>query len=388
MKYRQGKKRTMDKLRIDELSSVDSPAQEGARALILKRADKAANVAKRTVVLLTSEEDGHQHAIWLYDYDGASAGGETSYAKSEGEEYGHSHPWALKVDGSIEIGKSEGHSHTITLADFAGALFMQLGKHADKITTPETVKEAIMALKNKDGSPATTPEQIAAATAVLEAENTALKARAERGEKIAKLSGEELAHFGKLSGKEADDFLNAASDARATLIKAASDSTRVIYKDRLGNEYRASDDPRLVSIAKASDAEAKETAEKLAKAEKTARDADLRKRAESELANLPGTIDAKMATLAAIDAITDEAVRAEALKSLKAGDAAMKAALTTTGHGGSGSPTEGSAEAELDRRAKKRAAEKSISYEDAYQQEADASPALKKAAIEGKPVPN
>lgn len=37
-RYRQGRRRDMTKFRLHELSAVDVPAQEGARAVLLKRA--------------------------------------------------------------------------------------------------------------------------------------------------------------------------------------------------------------------------------------------------------------------------------------------------------------------------------------------------------------
>ncbi len=62
------KRRKMLAFKIDEISGVDNPAQEGARVAIMKRDDGPTDptprkVQKRIASLLTSEQDGHQHGI-------------------------------------------------------------------------------------------------------------------------------------------------------------------------------------------------------------------------------------------------------------------------------------------------------------------------------------
>ncbi len=63
---------------------------------------------------LTSAADGHQHLLSMRDWQGNTCtSGETGWAMSEGAQNGHSHPWVKNDDGTITIGESSGHTHTI-----------------------------------------------------------------------------------------------------------------------------------------------------------------------------------------------------------------------------------------------------------------------------------
>lgn len=150
--------RVMKEFRIDKISAVDKPAQEGATALIMKRdeeIDKAKKMpmpmdgeskadfmnrcmtdkgmqtdyedesARSTAAMdawkasckkgvveksmrMLSDVDGHTHLL-----DDTSMDCHTSYEKSPEDEYGHSHPWIKNMDGSIVIGMSDGHTHEL-----------------------------------------------------------------------------------------------------------------------------------------------------------------------------------------------------------------------------------------------------------------------------------
>lgn len=148
--------RVMKEFRIDKISAVDRPAQEGATALIMKRdedfekripkpnpneskadfvsrfmgdkvmaadyedekqrsavaysawakAQKSAGVEKS--VRMLSDEDGHTHIL-----DDSCMDYHTSYEKAPEDDCGHSHPWVKNLDGSIVIGMADGHTHEL-----------------------------------------------------------------------------------------------------------------------------------------------------------------------------------------------------------------------------------------------------------------------------------
>ena len=81
------KRRIMRKLRIDEISGVDVPAQAGARNLIMKRRDGGAPPIKKddVVAVVTGVIEGHQHGIQIRVYDG-SLSVSVQYALAEGDE--------------------------------------------------------------------------------------------------------------------------------------------------------------------------------------------------------------------------------------------------------------------------------------------------------------
>lgn len=117
-----------------------------------------------------------------------------------------------------------------------------------------------------------TPEQIAA-----------LQKRAERAEKALALSPSERELFNKMDAKAQDSFLDSTPEARLAEVQKAKDSNPIVYTDGKGREFRKSDDPRLVEMAKDADEERKARlkSDELAKLQR------ITKRA-GELSRLPG----------------------------------------------------------------------------------------------------
>ncbi len=159
-------KRRITKLRIEEFSGVDKPAMEGALALIFKRGaampepeddeDEDAFVARFMsskpmkkefaddkqrlaaghrqyhsskknqriekycdhVPLMTSEEDGHVHLVWI----GRSSAGETSYSSTSESAHGHTHPWMVGASGELVVGANQDHTHTVDQAALLAAM--------------------------------------------------------------------------------------------------------------------------------------------------------------------------------------------------------------------------------------------------------------------------
>ena len=132
------RRRIMQEFRINEISSVDSPAQEGARVAIMKRAEPRENnlpdgtyplalntavlenVVKREIQkgmgdladLLTNEEEGHQHGI--------SIG--VMYSQEPEAEASHDHPVVRSPEGQYTLGMVAGHTHAIDQEAMSGAV--------------------------------------------------------------------------------------------------------------------------------------------------------------------------------------------------------------------------------------------------------------------------
>lgn len=209
-------KRTLRQLEIDEISLVKRAAHgAGTRIAIAKRADASpAEVAKRAPAM-TDPTNGHQHLIW----DVEEADGGTSYEVMPGAEYGHSHPFVRRADGSISIGEAAGHTHTVS-----------------------TTEEATMADDiNK--------QLLAAQADVSKAE--------QRTAAVLALPVEQFAFAKRLVGGELAAYLAKSATERAELAKP-------VHVAKSGEVFYATDDARLVSMAKAHDAMAEQV--ELAKA--------------------------------------------------------------------------------------------------------------------------
>ncbi len=110
------KKRIIRKLRINEISTVDKPAQEDALIAIMKNNATPESFKKQAV--LTTETDGHTHLLLMDDKtrDSTRQVGNQTINDNQGEgistpaEDGHTHPWVLTRNG-IMIGAVSGHTH-------------------------------------------------------------------------------------------------------------------------------------------------------------------------------------------------------------------------------------------------------------------------------------
>jgi hypothetical protein len=112
---RRHKKKIMKEFVIKEISAVDYGAQEPAKAVLMKRDDRPEPMEK--LITITSETEGHQHALYIDSYDLEQGGGTTRYAlgtSSDGEEAEeHNHPYVIEDDGTITVGMTAGHTHEV-----------------------------------------------------------------------------------------------------------------------------------------------------------------------------------------------------------------------------------------------------------------------------------
>ena len=287
-------KRTLRQLEIDEISLVKRAAHgAGTRIAIAKRADASpAEVAKRAPAM-TDPTNGHQHLIW----DVEEADGGTSYEVMPGAEYGHSHPFVRRADGSISIGEAAGHTHTVS-----------------------TTEEATMADDiNK--------QLLAAQADVSKAE--------QRTAAVLALPVEQFAFAKRLVGGELAAYLAKSATERA-------EAAKPVHVAKSGEVFYATDDARLVSMAKAHDA----MAEQVEVAKAAAATAEIAK-AAAALPNVKGAdLIAKAIHGAALTA--DE--RKSALADLAAVNATVAVITQPIGKGGAPGPND--AESQLEALAK------------------------------------
>lgn len=84
----------------------------GLKGQDLERAQRAdAGVMVSSGAMLTTIVEGHQHSVDPSTMENGV--GTTSWANAEGEDYGHSHEFVRKSDGSYTIAVNEGHTHEL-----------------------------------------------------------------------------------------------------------------------------------------------------------------------------------------------------------------------------------------------------------------------------------
>lgn len=339
------KKRIMREFRLDEISAVTVPAQAHAKMVIMKRgaepgesqasrehyeklgADEIEAAIAKGQMKLTNAVNGHSHLLDLDMWERERGGGYTSTVGNYERGDAHSHPFVINEDGTITIGEAMGHTHEVS---------GKVKKGAPLEASPgiETV--------SKDGETMTEQEKIELA----------------KFQALATMNDAQKAHFGKLSGADADAFLKASSDERDAIIKVANSSDPVVYKALDGSEYRQSDDPRLVAMAKNNDATMNTLKAVTAAANETKAEA---------LAKSWGHIGKPMAEkinmAKGILALPDEAQKS-ALDAINAGAAQMAPLFKAWGAVGGNAEEDGTAAnatAKLNKLAEDRAAEKGIS---------------------------
>lgn len=361
-----GKKRRLDVIKISEISACPKPAQPGATATITKAVIAKRNGEKRTGVIgknvrMTTAHDGHQHIVDLTDWDGNFInGGTTSWAKSDGDDEGHSHPWIFDENGALAIGEALGHRHDIEgvskslnpngekpmklkkslLATTAGltGLIAKFGTDDAKdwgdaehtAIRKAAVELDVVGLLPADGELAIQKadygdDEDAKKKADAKKEADELKKRVAKSEAIVALTGIQKSHYDGLDADAQDEFLALDADDRDAAIAKANEIDPVIATID-GQEIRKSADPVLVAMAKRM-----VTLEKNAKIEKAAAtNARIEKRV-SELDKLTGSEEVKKAVVGALDAIEDKSIRKQAFEMLTAANSANAGDFSPSG---------------------------------------------------------
>ena len=325
------KKNIMRTFKIDEISSCPRGAQQGAKAVLMKRAKVEKALAVTTI------NAGHAHTVSTFGPDAAEMrSGQTDYVQSTEDGGSHYHSWVTDESGNIIIADAAGHGH---------GLAALITKNEDISPEEDPLADLLSKGKHKAKDKKMTDEE-KKKLADLEKSVAEQTARAERAEKLAKMSDSEKSHLDTLEGDKADKFLAKSVDERSAEIAELAKADAVIFTDMEGEEYRKSDDPRLVKMAKRADLE--RTARQ--DMEKKAADAELAKSAES-ISHLPGEAEGRIALMKGIATLGDED-KEKALKCLSASDEAMAKGFKTLGTS-SDSVEAGSSEEEIDAMAKK-----------------------------------
>ena len=301
------RKNIMKEFEIGEISSVDRPAQPGAKAVMFKRADVEKALAVTTI------NAGHAHTLISTGHAGAEhREGMTSHDSGMPGEEGHSHSWIIIADAA-------GHGHGLA------ALITK----NENISPEEDPLADLLSKGNNSASEKsednTMTDEEKKQLADLEKSVAEQTARAEKAEQLSKLNDSEKEHLSTLEGDSADEFLAKSDEDRKTEIEEMAKADAVIYTDLDGTEYRKSDDSRFVTMAKKFDAERKTRLE----IEKKAADAELAKSAES-ISHLPGEDEDRIALMKGLSLLGDED-KEKALKCLNASDEAMSKGFETLG---------------------------------------------------------
>jgi hypothetical protein len=402
------KKHVIKTMKLNEISSVDRPAQIGATSVLMKRrGDPQTELIKATFQeALTGEllEDRVRTAFYnAFDdmYDGQCAfkqaltdelidGGDGSTASTayktwlgglvdqavtaaKGAGAANLDPEALdKIfkQAATDWLNSQEQTMTIkTLADLKKAI-ENAQAAGDKVTVADVsaIHKAATELKAEGELPAT---GVLAKTSTAPALDDATTAAVNRMVKRDALSTDLRKHYDGLADDAARDaFLaKSATEQETELTKAAGDDP-VVYTTLDGTDIRKSAGDTLLSLAKRNDTMARE----LAKSTATTEDVTLTKRAGDELGNVGGELVGKKALLKAVDGITDTATKDAALAVLKSANELGKGAFvkrgSTAGNDGvvdqGNGPEMSEAEVKLEEMAKAHATEHKVTFEKAY----------------------
>jgi len=373
---RSSRKNIMREFVINELSAVDRPAQAHARAVIMKRDDGGVgkDVGKDydspAVVALATV--GRKVRAMDFDEVVAEQG---SREAAERVQSCVRTKWQALQRAFDSIAADE----SLAPADKVGAMRDSVGQFLDAVRAEsEAIADAITKslaavpalaelldqVGNEGDEPMTDAEKkqlaemqktVASLKAQLEAasaDDPAKKAaelqdaldkvqieladltkkletsEAEKASALAKagMSDAEKEYLAGLSGEDKVKFMQASPADRKKMMAKAADADPIIYKAADGQEYRGSDDPRLVAMAKRADEMTKRADE-----ERTAREtAELTKRADDFLKAFAGDSAEKVEVLRAIAKMTDEPRKALE-KMLEAGGKAIAAAFQTIG---------------------------------------------------------
>lgn len=335
--------RILHKFKMNEISSVDRPAQKGAKMVLMKR--DSLELAKGAFVDALQElrlENTVREALdGLWETQAALREAVTEIVECP-EEY---------PDQQAAI--------TQALAEFSAEVRAMVAAAAKPISDVADGGEP----PSDDGTSkreTQSPEEGMMKTQEeLTTELELVTKQLAKAESYGRLTDIEKAHFNSLPTIDQDLFIKMDTGARANALEKAAASNPVVYTTSDGTEFRKNDDPRLISMAKQADENLK-----VAKAAQDKADTmEFEKRANDELGNLPGDKAAKIALLKAINGITDETIRTGVSQLIKAGNDGLAAAFNTHG---TMTPADGSAEHQLDSLAKAYAAANNVTFAKAY----------------------
>jgi hypothetical protein len=226
--------------------------------------------------------------------------------------------------------------------------------------------------QHKEDNMSKTAEELQAELTKSQADLATEKAKSEELDVIAKMTDEEKAAMAKMDEDEVKKFISLSVDNRGTFMAKAkadaADANPVIFKSKSsGEEFRKSDDPRLVDMAKRDDARETE----MAKMRSDSADAHFEKKAKIDFAKFQGETSTKTALAKAVAGIKDEASRASVSEMLEGVHKSVGVMFSEVGHQIEGNDDLGtdlkkSAGDKLDTLAKARAVKDGTTVEKAF----------------------
>jgi hypothetical protein len=348
----------MRSFKLDEISGVDRPAQQGARVAIMKR--EAPLTKLQMSMALTTMTGGHAHYITMGGGEFVRRAGQTDYVD------GHSHSWLMDEAGNVTVGHAMGHNHGIEIITKGSLVPDITSSEGEPAAADDATKSAgttaAEAIGNHEDHEMTPEEKKAAeaAAAAQKADMEKMAKRVERAETISNLSDVQRSHFRLLKGEDAEAFLTASDTDRDETVRKAAEANQVVYTAMDGTTYRKNDDTRMINLAKMMDEEKK----KRMLAEEKAKKSDLEKRSK-DFAHLPGTDESRMSLLKALD-LLPESEREGALSVLKAQDLRLSEAFKRAGTSAGGTNDEDNDLSPIDRLATEIAKRDNVTFERAY----------------------
>lgn len=343
----------LSKLILKELSLVDRPANVESVVTIFKCADSL-------------PEKIAKHCI-SDDYQGAKSFAEIMACKEARQKYWKAqdtlYPLMDALSESIQSVVADAAMTTNakedTIRSNVEAFMMKL-----RDTLPDA-EEALTKFAEDIISGALTKEDSTMAdktVADLEAELAKSQEKADFLELMAKATDGEKDCMKEMDDGKKKEFMNMKPEDRANKMRITKAADEVLIVE--GNEVRKSAvGDGVFAVLKSQQKRLDEQAIDVKKAQEEAEMATLRKRADDEYGNLPGTTDERASILKAMGSMNDD-VRKSLETVLKAGDTAIKAGFTKFGTSAGILP--GSATEELDNLTKAYAKEHNVSSAMAY----------------------
>jgi len=278
------RKNIMVEFEIDEISGVDTPAQVGARAVLMKRNDNP------------NDDSG------TMDYEDLEKRGMTPNDDESRDAFMQRF---MNDEGMRERFPDKGARQKM-----ADKTFQE--KRRAKKSNADGSSEGGNIGQATDGDDPMTKQTDKPADDKSTARIAELEKSLAETKLIAALNDAEKAHLGTLEGDDRTAFLGKSADERGAILKNAEAENPVVATVD-GVDYHKNDDPRLLEMAKRQAA----TEKALRLAEDQRVNDQLEKRAANELGNLTGETLTKRELLRAVDSIADEATRKGALALLK-----------------------------------------------------------------------
>lgn len=375
------KRRRLRKIRLREVSLVDTPANPGAQMLIAKSGGD--DVAELMVEALMKSarsfeeilaEDDARRAMWeaeeklwpLFNALSESLG-------------------TIMADGEITNKVSRIRETTEQFLDACrdrfpdvekslGSVLLECIRDERRDSMTDAEKKALDDLQ----------EQVNELTKSLKSTNDALEA----AEREASLSGAERDYADTLEDKDRAEFVKMSYEDRTKVMeKRSSDESitvdgEIVYKSVVGDV--------AFRVMKSQQAALATSAEKQSALEKSLRVQRFQKQADEDFSRLPGTSEERATALMAIEDIKDEGARASIHKMLQAGQQAIEKGVAhpETGHSehreGAGGSTE--AEKQMEELAKSISERDSISYEQGFAKAMSENPKLYRDYLSEKTV--